>query len=456
MNMNEDSDLQKRFQKADPATAATDLNATVVAKASTGKTKLGFGFRASRLIAASGAVAVSALALSIVLPNYLAPAPLFIVAEAGIGESKTSSSEETSLGTAGDSMDWPGWSVYEYEAGPKLGNQTGSGNVYQGNLVGDPLELLRSMAAFFNINGEPGRDEWLDESFPSYSIEDGTRYINIYWSGTGNWSFSNWSDYPCEEQAVLRDSGDEPRYCEPKLTPELVPSVEQLKTLSGELLEATGQAYDPSSLRVYRDDWGANVSLPYLSNGIDTGAWTYISWGMNGELNYFSSHSFELIDRGQFDTVSPRDAVTRISDGRWFGSPSQSFYQSADGYGEVEPRVSSEEPITAGASSEPAIVDPEDSMLIEDEPAILEGEESPAYEPELVKLTVTSSLEQTLSVWDSQGNYWLVPGYILYNDQGWFDSIIALQDGVIELPEPFEVMPYEGIREGPAESEMVG
>ena len=69
------------------------------------------------------------------------------------------------------------------------------------------------------------------------------------------------------------------------------------------------------------------------------------------------------------------------------------------------------------------------------------------YEPEIVQLTVTSSDTMMLTVWDSQGNYWLVPGYILYNDQGWFDSIISLEDGVIELPEPIQIMPMDGIRE---------
>jgi hypothetical protein len=38
---------------------------------------------------------------------------------------------------------------------------------------------------------------------------------------------------------------------------------------------------------------------------------------------------------------------------------------------------------------------------------------------------------------------WLTPGYLLFNDQGWFDSIISLVEGVIELPEPYVVMPIE-------------
>jgi len=60
-----------------------------------------------------------------------------------------------------------------------------------------------------------------------------------------------------------------------------------------------------------------------------------------------------------------------------------------------------------------------------------------------------------LSVWDSLGNYWLVPGYVLFNDQGWFDSVISLEEGVIELPEPMVMLPMDENQKGPAVSEMI-
>jgi hypothetical protein len=44
-------------------------------------------------------------------------------------------------------------------------------------------------------------------------------------------------------------------------------------------------------------------------------------------------------------------------------------------------------------------------------------------------------------IYDKSGGAWLVPGYILKNDQGWFDAVIALVEGVIELPEPYAVEP---------------
>jgi hypothetical protein len=42
-------------------------------------------------------------------------------------------------------------------------------------------------------------------------------------------------------------------------------------------------------------------------------------------------------------------------------------------------------------------------------------------------------------VWDANGEVWLVPGWILINDQGWFGAVISLIEGVIELPKESEV-----------------
>ena len=44
-----------------------------------------------------------------------------------------------------------------------------------------------------------------------------------------------------------------------------------------------------------------------------------------------------------------------------------------------------------------------------------------------------------LSVWDANGEVWLVPGFILVNDQGWFGAVISLIEGVLELPKETEI-----------------
>jgi hypothetical protein len=56
-------------------------------------------------------------------------------------------------------------------------------------------------------------------------------------------------------------------------------------------------------------------------------------------------------------------------------------------------------------------------------------------------MLLTKSEVATLGVWDANGGFWLVPGHIIFNDQGWFDSIISLEDGVIQLPTYEPVVP---------------
>jgi hypothetical protein len=66
---------------------------------------------------------------------------------------------------------------------------------------------------------------------------------------------------------------------------------------------------------------------------------------------------------------------------------------------------------------------------------------------EIVKLKLTGSEQQLLMIYDKSGGAWLVPGYLLKNDQGWFDSIISLVEGVIELPEPYVVEPLPATKQ---------
>jgi len=463
--MNEEFELRKRISNADPGRDAPDLNQSVVARAALGKPRRQFGFRGLRLAVGSASLAVTAMALAITLPAVMTPAPLFTVATSSTGGEKLSSSADSSGGMDESSMYWPGWRSYEYTPGSALSDKTGTGQVYQGKLVGDPLEILKKMGIIFGIAGEPVRDEWSDENYPSYSITEANAYLNIYWSGTGSLSFSNWTDnqYGCSEDVTERTDEDFV-YCEPQPTPELIPPVQQLKAEAEKLLQQMGIDFQSSSITISRDDWGAYASLPYLTDGIETGLQTYMNWGMDGKLSYFSSHNVELVARGSFDTVSAVDAVSRVSEGRWYGNPPESFYRALDGGLAIDPPFTTyeqepsaspvEEQTDSSASKDGSrpVEDTNDGSI--DQPLPVE-DPNQSYEPEIVKLTVDRSEATMLSVWDSAGNYWLVPGYVLFNDQGWFDSVISLEEGVIELPEPMDMVPMDVIREGPAVSEMV-
>jgi hypothetical protein len=68
-----------------------------------------------------------------------------------------------------------------------------------------------------------------------------------------------------------------------------------------------------------------------------------------------------------------------------------------------------------------------------------EGEEQ--FIPEIQKLVIERSTATMLTIYDKNGSAWLVPGYLLHNDKGWFDTVISLEEGVIELYEPLEISP---------------
>ena len=463
--MNEEFELQKRIASADPGRDAPELDHTVVTKAALGKPRRHFGFRGLRLGVGVGSfsLAVTAVALAVTLPAVMTPPALFTVADASGGGQKLSSSAEGTSDMAESSVYWPGWISYEYNAGPVVTDATGNGQVFQGKLVGDPLDILKKMSIIFGVTGEPVRDEWSDDSYPSYSITEENANLNIYWSGTGSWSFSNWTDYRYECAAdATETSSDELQSCGPQPTPELIPSASELKIEAVSLLEQVGLDFQEDSITIYRDDWGAYASLPYLANGVESGLQTYLNWGMDGQLTYFSSHSIELVARGSFDTISAIDAVSRISEGRWYGNPPESFYRSLEGQIAADSRMASSEPAESGISdeirSEPYLEDGtapaiEPDAVSIDEPYTEDPNQD--YEPEIIQLTVERAEATLLSVWDSSGNYWLVPGYVLFNDQGWFDSVISLEEGVIELPEPMVMLPMDLNQKGPAVSEMI-
>jgi hypothetical protein len=154
---------------------------------------------------------------------------------------------------------------------------------------------------------------------------------------------------------------------------------------------------------------------------------------------------------GSYNTVSAAASVSRLSDWRWFGSAAYALYEKyqpavsdlsvrSEPYAEpaTEPEESeTEQPVEPepGISASPTPVEPEPTEPAPTEPAPIE--------PEVITLTVVSAEAALLSIWDSAGDVWLVPGFILVNDQGWWSSIISLIEGVIAPPEPstMDIMP---------------
>ncbi|MFM1796201.1 MAG: hypothetical protein RLZZ340_878 [Actinomycetota bacterium] len=62
--------------------------------------------------------------------------------------------------------------------------------------------------------------------------------------------------------------------------------------------------------------------------------------------------------------------------------------------------------------------------------------DQPVAEPSPTTITVVveKAIEVHVMIWDSTGNNWLVPGYIMSSEQGAVSPIYSLEDGVVALP----------------------
>jgi len=424
LGMNEEFELRNRLKKADPGASAPALNEGLVAQAALKAPKRFTSFKMARFTMVAASLSVVGLAVtSVSLLQPVSNEPLFSLA--GASQQGAMSMEAGGQGSkmASDNMMiWPSFS-FNYLPGD-LSKDMGTGRVYQAKLAGDPVAIVGKLAARFGIPGSATRDEWSSDEYPSYSIQTETSSVGIFYSGTGSWYYSSWSDqnFGCIEPRTAEpdQKSEDPEsseeggsyVCEAPSEPLITASDAELIAEATEIFASLGFQVSGNQAKIYRG-WGASINFPNIQNGIDTGMDFSMSWGYGNKITYVSGHSFELADRGQFKTVSPFDAVSRIADGRWYGGAPSSFYESMTN-------------ATGAASVAPA----KDYNL--------------ELQPEVRDVLVVRSENSMLSVYDSQGNFWLVPGYILHNDQGWFDTIISLEEGVIELPEPhnFEIMPY--------------
>jgi hypothetical protein len=441
----EDNELRNLLKKADTKASLEPMNETVVAKAAMTQRKAPMSYRGFRALV--GSLGAAALVVGITLPSALQPQPLFELASSGSsGRDSAIATQESSV-AADSAMIWPGWFEYNYIA-QGLSTEGSSGEIFEVRKKGNPTQILSNVAAVFGIQGEPKQDDWSTAEYPSYSISGEDFSISIYWSGPGGWYFSRWNqDYfrgcaepvmeePVEGEGETDSTMDESYVCEEiKPEPGLIPSEQEMLSQAENLFSTLGVDFDRALARVWRDDWGGSVSMPMILDGNAIPLESYIGWGSDGEVSYASGYSVEIVSRGNFDTISATDAVERISDWRWYGSVASSYYEQY--YASTAVAESAIERDAAASGGE-------DSASI-DEPMPVEPEQP--TEPEIVDVFVNRSETALAAAYDGSGNMWLVPAYILHNDQGWFDVIIAVEEGVIQLPEPYDIMPLNDTEE---------
>ena len=308
---------------------------------------------------------------------------------------------------------------FEYVAGADLSDEAGRGKVYELRLEGSPESVLQRAAKAFGLKGEVHKSSYWSSENPSYFVgsEDGSSpSVSIWWNGTGSWYYSNYAPMP--EQQCLRNekAEDGSEYCaeypEQKPTPELIPSRASVLVDAQRIFSATGLKVSADEITVYRDEWSASATAIQQVAGQDTAITWSIGYDSRGNLSWASGNSVTAIERGEFNTISSKGAVARLSDWRWFGSPANTAYPTLEASNKM------------GTLDMPAV---------------------PAGETETVVVTINDSKSHLLQVWDKSGAAWLVPGYGLTGSNGSVNFVVSLVDGVIELPEPVAMEP--GIQE---------
>jgi hypothetical protein len=439
--MTNNDELDQRLAKADPAIkrVAPELREGILASAIAADSKLTlqarFELLSQNLRRASLGLAVGGSAAAVAVAMVLTSTPTPLIQLSAMQGSANPESVSARMDGGADKMMLP-YMNFEYVAGPNLSTETGSGQVFKLVRQSTPEEVLANVAAVFGVEGtikkypdfaETNPGFFFGQSNDPWGYDGKNPVISLWWSGTASWNYSNPIAYPeskCEETDA---DGNCIAWTEFQPTPELLPSEEEAIATALEVFNATGLDVSASEIRIDASEWGVSASASMYVDGQPTNVEWYLGWSSTGVLSYAGGHSVAAEAVGTFDTISALDAVDRLADWRWSGSPAGIFYQRFQpiAFNEPAPYVKSGE---ATADSESA-----DSTIVIDP---MPGEE---FVPETVTLTILESETALLSIWDASGEVWLVPGYILVNDQEWFGAVISLIEGVIELPKETEV-----------------
>jgi hypothetical protein len=349
-------------------------------------------------------------------------------------------------------------------------------------MAGTPESVALSAAEYFGVEGTVERSQYFDANYPSYFVgsEDGTAPgISVSWSGTGSWWYSNPAAYPEQECLKQRKVGKgsnayiECLEYEPAVTGKN-PSESETRALAVDFFTALEIPFTESDIVVSVDEWSSYASIALVVDGQSTAVESSISWSGNGEISWAQGNSVEVVRVGEYDTISDAAAVERLADWRWYGSGPSEYsggwpmlrsgaveYDSAaplEGDSvdpsettDAEPAPSESETPTEPVQTESTEPGEEPTSEPTEEPTV-EPTEEPTVEPiplpsepelPVQTITIDSAQSALLMVWDQSGTVWLVPGVALTGVDMWWQTVITLVEGVIELPEPMDVMPID-------------
>jgi hypothetical protein len=374
-----------------------------------------------------------------------------------------------SSAVSADKMMMP-YFAYDYVAGDNLSTLTGRGRVYRLDLAGTPEAVLLNAASYFGVSGEPQKSEYFDAAWPTYVVgsEDGTSpSVMVSWTGTGSWWYSNPAAYPvqnCLREHRVGKGADSYIECaeyEPAITG-LNPDEAETRRLATEFFTAMGVSFESADITVMVDEWSSFASVALTVSGQPTAIEWSISWSGNGELSWAQGNSVTIVDAGEFDTVSDTAAVERLADWRWFGA-GPTDYQGGmwaarssvdDGFDVIDGDAATDDLVDPAEPAEPEVEPTEEPVPAETTEPVPAETDTPVVDPTetpiplptegeipVQTITIDESKSVLLLVWDASGRAWLVPGAALTGTDSWWQTVITLVEGVIELPEPMPIEP---------------
>jgi hypothetical protein len=396
----EDKNLNK-LRKAVGAEVPNLTDETILAGIAKPRTSV----RKNLLLGLSG-VAVAATAVFAVMPSN--PAPLIDLAQ--------SQPQREALGGSSDAKMMM-WVEYEYVAGSGLSDAGGSDQVYKLNLNGSPEALVEKLAARFGVEGKLSKETYDEGKTYNYFFGNKAKpenaSVSVYWTGTGSWYFGDYSKF--SEKVNL-------------------PTKASALATASEIFADTGLVVAEDAITVTSGDWGMVAQASLQVGGEDTALEWMVNWAPNGEIVGVSGHSVTVEAKGTYGTISAKDSVKRLGDWRYGGSAASSYYGGGMAMMSRGGSVVSSDVSESG--SEPS-VEPTEEPTVEPTPEPTEEptvEPTPEPTPEKVVMKLVSSKKTHLLIWDAKGGAWLVPGYMLKNSDGWYNSVISLVDGIIALP----------------------
>jgi hypothetical protein len=396
----EDKNLNK-LRKAVGAEVPNLTDETILAGIAKPRTSV----RKNLLLGLSG-VAVAATAVFAVMPSN--PAPLIDLAQ--------SQPQREALGGSSDAKMMM-WVEYEYVAGSGLSDAGGSDQVYQLKLNGSPEALVEKLAARFGVEGKLSKETYDEGKTYNYFFGNKAKpenaSVSVYWTGTGSWYFGDYSKF--SEKVNL-------------------PTKASALATASEIFADTGLVVAEDAITVTSGDWGMVAQASLQVGGEDTALEWMVNWAPNGEIIGVSGHSVTVEAKGTYGTISAKDSVKRLGDWRYGGSAASSYYGGGMAMMSRGGSVVSSDVSESG--SEPS-VEPTEEPTVEPTPEPTEEptvEPTPEPTPEKVVMKLVSSKKTHLLIWDAKGGAWLVPGYMLKNSDGWYNSVISLVDGIIALP----------------------